>query len=197
MRILVVFAHPVPESFGHAVYRRLVETLQEMGHEVRGLDLYAQGFDPVMSAEDRRDYHTAGLNEVRVAEQIAHIRWAEGLIFVYPTWWYSLPAMLKGWIDRVWVPFATFDLPQGLQPVRGRMQNIRLLGGISTYGSPWWWMRLVIGDPGRTIILRGLRPLCHRRCRTFWLGHYRMDSSTPDSRQSFLRRVARLGAALG
>lgn len=196
MRILVVFAHPVQESFGAAVYRRLVDGLARAGHEVRGLDLYALGFDPVLSAEDRRDYHTAGRNEARVAEQLDHIRWAEGLVFVYPTWWYSLPAMLKGWIDRVWVPFATFELPSGLQPIRGKMQNIRLIGGISTYGSPWWWIRFVVGDPGQRVILRGVKPLCHRRCRTFWLGHYRMDSSTPASRSAFLACIDRLAADL-
>jgi putative NADPH-quinone reductase len=196
MRLLVVFSHPVAASFGRAVYDRLAATLAQAGHEVRGLDLYAEGFDPVLSEADRLDYHTPGRNEARVLDQIAHIRWAEGLIFVYPTWWYSLPAMLKGWIDRVWVPFVTFDLPDGLQPIRGRMGNIRLVGGISTYGSPWWWTRFVIGDPGRRIIMRGLRPLCHRRCRTFWLGHYRMDSSTPASRQRFLERVERLAAGL-
>lgn len=197
MRILVVFAHPVEESFGRAVYDRLTGALAQAGHEVRGLDLYAIGFDPVLSAAERRAYHSPGLNEAAVADQIAHIRWAEGLIFVYPTWWYSLPAMLKGWIDRVWVPFVTFDLPEGLQPIRGRMQNIRLLGGVSTYGSPWWWMRFVVGDPGRRIVMRGIRPLCHRRCRTFWLGHYRMDSSTTGSREAFLARVERLATALG
>jgi putative NADPH-quinone reductase len=196
MRILVVFSHPVPESFGSAIYRRLVESLEQHGHEVRGLDLYASGFNPVMSAEDRRGYHTPRVNEVPVAEQLAHISWAEGLIFVYPTWWYSLPAMLKGWIDRVWVPFVTFELPTGLAPIRGLMQNIRLLGGISTYGSPWWWIRFVIGDPGRRIIMRGVKPLCHPRCRTFWLGHYRMDSSTPASRSTFLERVDRVAAGL-
>lgn len=196
MRILVVFAHPLPESFGAAIYRRLVENLERQGHEVRGLDLYALGFDPVMSAQERRGYHTAGLNEVPVAEQLDHVRWAEGLIFVYPTWWYSLPAMLKGWIDRVWVPFATFDLPSGMKPIRGKMRNIRLVGGISTYGSPRWWIRFVVGDPGRRVVMRGVRPLCHPRCRTFWLGHYRMDSSTPESRSAFLDRVERLAARL-
>ena len=123
-----------------------------------------------------------------MADQLEHLRWAEGLVFVYPTWWYSLPAMLKGWIDRVWVPFATFELPQGLTPVQGRMQNIRLIGAFSTYGSPWWWVRLMSGDPGRRIIMRGLRPLCHRRCRTFWLAHYRMDSSTPQAAPPSWRR---------
>ena len=73
------------------------------------------------------------------------------------------------------------------------MQNIRLIGGISTYGSPWWWIRFVIGDPGRRIIMRGLRPLPSALPR-FWLGHYRMDSSTPDEPpDAFLAQVARLG----
>ena len=88
------------------------------------------GFDPVMSAEDRLDYHTPGKNEAPVAEHLDHLRWAEGLVFVYPTWWYSMPAMLKGWIDRVWVPHATFELPKGLAPIKGRLHNIRLVGGI-------------------------------------------------------------------
>ena len=196
MRILLVLAHPQPESFAHAVQERARAGLQRAGHEVRLLDLYGIGFDPVMSEADRRDYHTPGLNEVRVADQLAHLRWAEGLIFVYPTWWYSLPAMLKGWIDRVWVPFATFELPQGLAPVQGRMRNIRLIGGFSTYGSPWWWIRLVSGDPGRRIVMKGLRPLCHPRCRSFWMGHYRMDSSTPASRARFLRKVEALAVGL-
>lgn len=196
MRVLVVFAHPLEESFGRAVYRRLVESLESAGHEVQGLDLYRLGFDPVLSAEERRDYHAPGRNERRVAGELDRIRWAEGLVFVYPTWWYSLPAMLKGWIDRVWVPHATFDLPAGLRPIRGRMRNIRLLGGVSTYGSPWWWTRFVVGDPGRRIVMRGIKPLCHPRCRTFWLGHYRMDSSTPRTRGAFLERVARLAASL-
>jgi putative NADPH-quinone reductase len=196
MRILVVLAHPVPESFSHAICRRLVGALGRAGHDVRELDLHDRGFDPVLSAAHRRDYHTPGLNETGITDHLADLRWAEGLIFVYPTWWYSLPAMLKGWIDRVWVPFATFDLPEGLQPVKGRMQNIRLIGAVSTYGSPWWWIRFAIGDPGRRIILRGLRPLCHRRCRAFWLGHYRMDSSTPQSRGAFLARVDALAAKL-
>ena len=57
-------------------------------------------------------------------------------------------------------------------------------------------MRLASGDPGRTIIMRGLRPLCHRRCRAFWLAHYRMDSSTPQSRTAFLTKVEAKAASL-
>jgi putative NADPH-quinone reductase len=74
------------------------------------------------------------------------------------------------------------------------MTQIRLLGGISTYGAPWWLTRWV-GDPGRRVIMRGLRAICAWRCRTFWLAHYRMDTSTPESRAAFLAKVrARLAS---
>jgi putative NADPH-quinone reductase len=100
-----------------------------------------------------------------VAEQLEHLRWAEGVIFVYPTWWYSLPALLKGWLDRVFVPDETFELGSRLKPIVGRLTHIRLVGGISTYGSPAWWIRSVVRDPGRSLIMHGMRPLCAKGCR--------------------------------
>ena len=196
MRVLVVLAHPVRESFAHGVCAAAAKGFARAGHEVRVLDLYAMGFDPVLSRDDRLGYHTPGENEAPVAEHLDHLRWAEALVFVYPTWWYSLPAMLKGWIDRVWVPHATFDLPKGLAPIKGRLHNVKVVGAFATYGSPWWWVRFVIGDPGRRIVLRGIRPLCHPRCKTFWLGHYLMDSSTPESRARFLARVEAKAAGI-
>jgi putative NADPH-quinone reductase len=188
MRVLVVHAHPVAESFSTALFRVAVDTLAERGHEVRPVDLYAQGFDPVMRRQERIDYHTRGHNVAPVAAALAELKWAEGLIFVYPTWWYSQPAMLKGWIDRVWVPHETFTLPEGNQPIRGLMTNIRLLGGISTYGAPWLWTRWV-GDPGRRVIMRGIRAICAPRCRTFWLALHRMDNLGPEQRAAFVERV--------
>jgi putative NADPH-quinone reductase len=141
-----------------------------------------------MRREERLAYHTREANRRHVAEEAARIKWAEGLILVYPTWWYAQPAMLKGWLDRVWLPHEAFELPERLRPIRGLVHNIRLLGAITTYGSPWLWIRWM-GDPGRRIVMGGIRPICHPRCRTFWLAHYRMDSSTPASRAAFLERV--------
>lgn len=196
MRILVVLSHPVPESFGTAVFRHFVAALEKAGHEVRPLDLYALGFDPAMSPDGRRRYMERDLNRDGIEEHLEHLRWAEGLVLIYPTWWYSLPAMLKGWLDRVFVPYETFELREALNPILGKLPNIRLVGGISTYGSPRWWIRWVVRDPGRQVIMRGLVPLCHPRCRTFWLGHYRMDHSTPKTRSAFLARVERLAGSL-
>jgi putative NADPH-quinone reductase len=142
----------------------------------------------VLSAEERRGYHTPGENEAPVADHLDALRWCEALIFVYPTWWYGPPAMLKGWLERVWVPHATFRMPERGKPIARVLTNIRLIGAISLLGSPrWWWW--VMGMPGRRTLLTGLSVLCAPGCRTFWLAHHRMDSSTPESRSAFLRRV--------
>lgn len=196
MRILVVYAHPVPDSFNAAIHARLLDSLKAAGHEVRDLDLYAIGFDPVLTAEERRAYLGPAPLVEHVADHLFALRWAEGLIFVYPTWWYSLPAILKGWIDRVFLPHETFELRTGLNPMQGLLTNLRLLGGITTYGSPWWWIRLVAGDPGRAVIMRGLRPLCAKRCRTVWLGLHSMDTASAARRQAFLARVGALATRL-
>jgi NAD(P)H dehydrogenase (quinone) len=193
MRFLVVYSHPVPESFCAAVRDVTVETLRAKGNEVRLVDLHAEGFDPVMPAGERRTYNERAPNDPALAAHIDHLRWAEAILLVYPTWWYGLPAMLKGWFDRVWAKDVTFDLDE-----RGRivplMTNIKKLGIVTTCGAPYWWS-FVIGQPGRKTVLRGIRANCGWRCKTMYLAHYLMDSSTPGTRAAFLKKVQRRVAA--
>jgi len=190
VRALVVYCHPCEESYGAALRDTTLETLRASGHEVRLIDLYADNFQPVLSAEERRVYNDKDLNERTVAEDIAHIQWCEILILVYPTWWYGMPAMMKGWFDRVWVPHVTFVMPTADTGIRPNMQNIRKIGVITTCGATWWISKL-IGEPGRKTILRGVRALCHRRCKTLYLALYKMDTVTATQRQKFLATVAR------
>jgi NAD(P)H dehydrogenase (quinone) len=196
VKALVVYCHPNPQSFNAAVRDTVVASLKEAGHEFRLVDLYAQGFNPVLSLEDRLEYHTPGINESRIRDQLDNLRWCDQLIFVYPTWWYGPPAMLKGWLDRVWVPHATFTMPEGNQPIRGTLTNITSITAISTLGSPWWWWKLGMGEPGRKILLRGMPVLCAPGCRTQWLALHKMDSATDRQRDAFLKKVARAIKAL-
>lgn len=190
MRILVVYCHPCEESFNAAIRHAAFAALHEAGHEACLLDLYASGFQPVLTADERRAYHTPGDNERGIEEHLAHLRWCEGLIFVYPTWWYGPPAMLKGWLDRVWVPYATFGMPEKNKPITRVLTNIRLIGAISTLGSPkWWWW--IMGVPGRRTLLTGLSVLCAPRCKTFWLGLHEMDNQSHEYRSRFIDQVRR------
>ncbi len=189
MKVLVVHCHPSPESFTAAVRDRVLKGLATAGHEARLIDLYADGFDPVMSRQEREDYHTPELNEEPVAAHLEALRWCEALVLVYPTWWYGQPAMLKGWLDRVWVPHATFRMPEPGKPIGRILTNIRFIAAVSTLGSPWWWWTLAMGEPGRRILLRGLSVLCAPGCRTKWLALHRMDSATQAERTRFLDKV--------
>jgi len=189
MRLLFIHSHPVPESFNTALYKAAVETARAKGHEVRLIDLYAEGFNPVMSTEERRAYHDDGPPPPDVAPHIAALQWAEGLIFVYPTWWYAQPAMLKGWMDRVWRPGVTFSVPTLSESMRPALTQVRLIGVITTLGSPWWFWTFLVGGPGRRMILRGLRFCTARRTKTFWLGLHEMDTQDAPARARYLDRV--------
>ncbi|MCJ0761664.1 NAD(P)H-dependent oxidoreductase [Variovorax terrae] len=192
MRTLVVHCHPNPESFNTALYRTAVQALQRAHHELRLLDLYAEGFDPVMTREERVAYlSNPGLLEARVQPHVDALRWAEHMVFVYPTWWYGPPAVLKGWFERVWLPGVTFRpaLAKGQRAIPA-MQHVRRLTVVTTSGSPWWWLR-VMGDPGRRLFTRGLRSLFAARCKTTWLQLHDMNNVTERDCERFLAKVAR------
>lgn len=191
MKILVVFCHPVRDSFAGAILDRCIADLGCAGHEVTVKDLYAEGFNPVMSADERRAYEDPPANQQQVAGEIAALREARGLLLIYPTWWYGLPAMLKGWFERAWLPGVAFNLdPQRGISTHG-LQAIDRLMVVTTFGAPRWFNRLWMGDPGRKVVLRGFRPLLARRCRSAWAAIYAMDQSTPARRARFLQHVSR------
>lgn len=188
MNILVIYCHPNPESFTAAVKDRAIASLKEAGHGVDLIDLYAEGFDPVMSRDERAGYHTREENRRPVEAHLARVQAADGLLFIYPTWWYGQPAMLKGWLDRVLIPHEAFSMPEGNQPIRGLMTNIRFLGAITSLGSPlWWWW--IVGRPGQRILMTGIRALCGPICKTKWLALHRIDVVGEKERKAFLDRV--------
>ena len=188
MRLLVVHAHPVPESFNAALFRATIEAATGAGHEVRPLDLCAEGFDPVMGAEERRGYDgPVPPEDPDLVRHVENLLWAEGLIFVYPTWLMGQPAILQGWFDRVWRPGVAFHLEGGR--VRPGLTGIRLIGVVTTLGSPRWVWSLLMGAPGRKIMLRAPLACTGLRTRTFWMGLHEMDAAPREERERFLARV--------
>lgn len=100
MKILTVIAHPnTDKSFNHAIAKTVIDTLKANGHEVVVRDLYADHFDPVLPHGEEK-LPVEELPKV-IQDDMAHVRDADGLIFVHPNWWGGPPAILKGWIDRV------------------------------------------------------------------------------------------------
>ncbi|MDQ0469981.1 NAD(P)H-dependent oxidoreductase [Labrys wisconsinensis] len=117
MNVLIVYAHPEPKSFNGAMKDLAVETLIQAGHDVVVSDLYAMGFDPVAGpgdiAGERHDpgffslpreqtaAYEAGALSADIGAEIEKLKRADFVIFQFPVWWFGMPAILKGWADRV------------------------------------------------------------------------------------------------
>jgi len=191
MRVLVIYCHPVAESFASAAHRTGLEGLAEAGHEVTDVDLYAEHFDPVMSQQERLDYLNTERNERLVQRYDDQLAVAEALVLVYPSWWYGMPAMLKGYFDRVWLPGVAFEVTPDGKVSTDRLKQLRRILVVTTYGASWWMVRLALGDPARKLIGRAIRALCARDCRVTWCVHYDMDRARAPELRRFLRRIRR------
>ncbi len=187
MRILLIYCHPRPDSYCAALREVATEALKSAGHVVEVRDLYAEGFYPVLDAEERGRYYDEGDHRPDISSHVASLLRAEALVFVYPTWWFSPPATLKGWFDRVWLPGVAFRVggPRGLQPLLG---DVRRIAVVTTYGSQRWFLWLV-GWPDWRLFKFGIRSLCARRCRLDWIALTGMDNCTAKKREWFIAKV--------
>ncbi len=122
-----------------------------------------------------------------VAEHAALVGAARAIVFVYPTWWSQPPAILRGWLERVLVPGVAFRF-DAHGKVRPGLRHVRRIVGISTYGAPWTYVKL-LNDGGRRMLTRALRMNCGARTPTTWIGLYAVDTAGDRERAAFVDRV--------
>jgi NAD(P)H dehydrogenase (quinone) len=187
MRILVLYAHPVETSFGAALHAKVVRTLNGLGHQVDDCDLYAEAFDPVMSREERIAYDDIALNRRNVARYVDRLLAAEALVFSFPVWNMGFPAILKGFVDRVFLPGVSFTRKENGDYVPA-LRNIGRLGVVCTYGGGLLFT-ILMGDLPRRFLIRSLRGICAPGARYDYLAHYDMDHTGPERRKRFLAKV--------
>jgi NAD(P)H dehydrogenase (quinone) len=193
VRVLVLFAHPNPESYGAALHATVLEALSAAGHEVDDCDLYAEGFQPLLSRDERVGYHDIPANTLPVAGYVERLRGADALLIVTPVWNFGWPAILKGFCDRVLLPGVSFRMDQG--KVKGALTHIRHVMVVTTYGGTRW-RALMVGDPPRKIATRVLRATTGFKARITYLAHYDMNRSTEGTRSAFMNIVRQSVAKL-
>ncbi|WP_019007707.1 NAD(P)H-dependent oxidoreductase [Cohnella laeviribosi] len=156
MNVLIIYAHPNPKSFNGAILNEVKRGLQEAGHKYTLIDLYKDNFNPVLIYNDK-----IRRSELKNDSETAHyrelVRQADHLIFIYPVWWYSVPAILKGFFDRVFVSGFAYQydgmVPKGL--LKGKSAWV-----IYTIDSPGWYVRLVRRNVEWTVIREAILKFC-------------------------------------
>lgn len=191
MNVLIVYAHPNPASFNRAILEVVDTTLRDHGHATRVRDLYAMHCRAVLDGEDLLRNWRGDLPADTRREQDA-VRWAGGLVFVYPIWWFGPPAILKGWIDRVFTRRFAFDFgPGGMMGLltQEKALIINTLGGdAATYQRERWHELLVRPMAEGVLGACGIRTVLHR-------AFYQVPTVSQAERQAMLEDVRALAAA--
>jgi NAD(P)H dehydrogenase (quinone) len=132
MKVLIVYAHPNPSSFNRAILKVVDKGLRAGGHEIKVKDLYAEDFNPLLGTEDLAAVNQGVLPADIQCEQQA-LLWAQGLVFIYPLWWFDRPAILKGWFDRVFTHGFAFRYTE--KGMEGLLHHGKALVVVTTGGS--------------------------------------------------------------
>jgi putative NADPH-quinone reductase len=187
-RVAVILGHPETQSFCGAIARAYAESARAAGAEVREINLGELSFDPVLW----HGYSRQQSLEPDLLEAQETIRWADVVVFAYPNWWGSVPALLKGFIDRVFLPGFAFKYREN-SPFWDRLLSGRSARLLVTMDTPDWFYRLVWHQPGHQMMRRtilgfsGIKPV---RRATF--GPVR--GSTDAARDKWLARAGECGA---
>ncbi|UXI66443.1 NAD(P)H-dependent oxidoreductase [Tahibacter amnicola] len=189
MRTLVVICHPLESSLCRAIARRVTDVLEEAGHNVVVENLYDAQFPAALTESERASYYSSEYRSADVQAQIARLQVAEALVLVFPTWWFSFPAMLKGWFDRVWAPGAAFHHAADLGRIRPGLTQLRHALAITTLGAPAWIDRFILWRPVRRVLRWALFKTCAPQCEFSMLSLYEAEKVSPERFESFVRRA--------
>lgn len=180
-KTLLIWVHPVPDSYSAALRDVAMNAPAEQPEVI---DLYRSGFEPAYLSSNQNPE----LNQKLLSQHKAEITAAEELLFVYPTWWDGLPAILKSWLEQIFP--GALDDTAGQQHAKQILSNIKLLTVVTTHGSSRW-VNFVQGQAGRHILDRSLKSLCPDDSKFRWIALYKIDRLSDSQRRNFLKKTAR------
>ncbi len=190
MKLLVLRAHPLSDCLNARLTDHVQAGLVARGHDVRRLDLYESGYDPCLSESERARYYSTPFDDPFELQEI------EGLVLVFPTWWFGMPAILKGWIDRSFLPGVAYDHDPDGKAILPRLDRLKSVLAVSTLGAPWFVDRLVMQRPVRKALKWGVFHTCAPKARFDMLSLYQAEQVSKARLAKFETRVSRSSARL-
>lgn len=195
---LLVSCHPLKDSLCHHLVERVEAGLKARGIAYEHLDLYADAFSASLTVAERESYFTDRFDDAEVADQIAQLLRAKILILVFPTWWFNVPARLKGWFDRVWGPRIAFTHTPDKRTIMPTLKGLEHCLVITTLASRWWVDNLMVRHPVKRFIkgvmLRGCAPQSGYEMLSFYDAIGADEGRVETFRQRIDKAVGRIGS---
>ncbi|MBN2016732.1 MAG: NAD(P)H-dependent oxidoreductase [Candidatus Cloacimonetes bacterium] len=185
MNVLIIYAHPYEGSFNKAILTNTIEGLNHAGHQYELIDLNGEGFNPVLTREELEKYPEGEYLDPMVGEYLTKIKAADHLVFIFPIWWGGVPAILKGFFDKVLLKKQTYDFkgkwPQG--KLKGKSATV-----ISTMNSPKIFYNLIGKAPIKHTVINGSLKLCGIK-PVKWIEFSEVLSISQIKREGMLDRI--------
>lgn len=186
MKSVIILAHPYPNSFNHVIKDSVVQALVKK-KEVKVIDLVKDKFDPILSQEDLRLYMRGQSSDPKVLEYQNDLMNCDDLVLIFPIWWYEMPAILKGFLDKVLLPGFAFDEIDNR--LVGKLDHIKRLTVISTSEVLSEFMRNEVGNPIEISLIKTTLGVCGIRNDKLWLNCEKIASGSLVERELFISNV--------
>ncbi|MFG0215900.1 NAD(P)H-dependent oxidoreductase [Brevibacillus porteri] len=190
MNILVIIGHPDPESYCSALAHAYMEGAKGKAAQIRTIDLSQISFDPNLKYGYRK--RTELEDDLKEAQDL--IRWADHLVIVYPTWWGTMPAILKGFFDRVLLPGFAYKYREG-SSLWDKLLTGKTAHVIVTMDTPSWYNRLIYWQAGHLVMKRNILKFCGiKPVKVTEISG--VNASKEEKRKKWLEKVNQLGERL-
>ncbi|MGF9906180.1 NAD(P)H-dependent oxidoreductase [Brevibacillus porteri] len=190
MNILVIIGHPDPESYSSALAHAYMKGAASKAAQIRTIDLSQISFDPNLKYGYRK--RTELEDDLKEAQDL--IRWADHLVIVYPTWWGTMPAILKGFFDRVLLPGFAYKYREG-SSLWDKLLTGKTAHVIVTMDTPSWYNRLIYWQAGHLVIKRNILKFCGiKPVKVTEISG--VNASAEEKRKKWLEKVKQLGERL-
>lgn len=189
----IVYAHPWDGSYNHAILTSITEKLETKREPFQVIDLYKDGFNPVFTAEELKHFHKGETPYSLVKDYQEKLKQSTELIFIFPVWWWDLPAILKGFIDKVMLSGFAFIEDQNTGTLKGLLTNIKKTTVISTSTTDKDYIESEAGNAIQSVFInRTLADLGLKNESTKWIHFSRVNLTTDEKRKQFLKEISQI-----
>lgn len=189
----IVYAHPWDGSYNHAILTSITEKLETKREPFQVIDLYKDGFNPVFTAEELKHFHKGETPYSLVKDYQEKLKQSTELIFIFPVWWWDLPAILKGFIDKVMLSGFAFIEDQNTGTLKGLLTNIKKTTVISTSTTDKEYIESEAGNAIQSVFInRTLADLGLKNESTKWIHFSRVNLTTDEKRKQFLKEISQI-----